>query len=171
MGLWFRPRFETSVSASISKSCEWGSNLKELLSEISETFINLSPELVDGAIENCLKRLVEEFDIDRATLTEVDITTESLIATHRWDRPGIPPDAGNIVKDRFPWLFDHIRKGQIICVPRPEELPDEAVVELEFMRSTGMKSTLVIPLLIGGKPAGAIVDCQPPASIKPGTLS
>ena len=133
-----------------------GLEFEKLLSEISETFINLSPALVDGAIENCLKRLVEEFDIDRATLTEVDIATESLIATHRWDRPGIPPDPGNIVKDMFPWLFEQIRKGQIICVPRPEELPEEAGVELEFMRSTGMKSTLVAPLLIGGKLAGAL---------------
>ena len=133
-----------------------GLEFEKLLSEISETFINLSPAVVIGAIENCLKRLVEEFDIDRATLTEVDIATESLIATHRWDRPGIPPDPGNIVKDISPWLFEHIRKGQIFCVSRPEELPEEAGVELEFMRSTGMKSTLVAPLLIGGKLAGAL---------------
>jgi formate hydrogenlyase transcriptional activator len=133
-----------------------GLKFERLLSEISETFINLSPELVDGAIENCLKRLVEEFDVDRATLTEVDAAEESLIATHGWYRPGIPPTPGNILKDTFPWLFERIRKGQIICVPRPEELPEEAGVELEFMRSTGMKSTLVIPLLIGGKLAGTL---------------
>jgi len=133
-----------------------GLEFEKLLSEISETFINLSPALVDGAIENCLKRLVEGFGTDQATLTEVDCATENLIATYRWRRPGVPSNSWEIVRDRFPWLFECLREGQTICVPRPEVLPEEAGVELEFMQSVGMKSALVVPLMTGGTFIGSI---------------
>ena len=80
---------------------QWGSNLKGYCQRYLRPLSISHQSCIDGAIENCLKRLVEEFNADRATLTEVDMTAESLIATHRWERPGNPPDAGNIVKDRF----------------------------------------------------------------------
>ncbi len=129
---------------------------EKLLSEISETFINISPMLVNGAIENVLKRLVEWFGTDRASLANLDSAALRLIVTHKWDRPGIPIDSARAVNDAFPWMFGRSFEGHAICITRPEELPEAAGVELEYMISTGMKSILVIPLLIGGKLAGTL---------------
>src|SRR5262245_4086015 len=129
---------------------------EKILSELSRSFINLSPALVDGEIENGLKRLVEGFDIDRATIAETEIVTGTLIVTKKWERPGIPPDPEKIVKRIFPWLFERILKGEITHISRREELPKEASVENEFMKSMGMKSSLVIPLLIGGHLVGCL---------------
>jgi formate hydrogenlyase transcriptional activator len=133
---------------------------EKLLSELSETFINIPPAVVDGEIENGLRRIVEWYGTDRAALAEVDIATGILIVTHRWDRPGIPPNPERVVKEMFPWLYERILKGEMVCVSRPEQLPEEAGLELEFMNSVGMKSTLNIPLLIGGKLIGALATAS-----------
>ncbi|MCI0660965.1 MAG: PAS domain S-box protein, partial [Acidobacteria bacterium] len=138
-----------------------GLEFEKLLSEISETLINLSSVSVDGEIENCLKLLVEGFDTDRAFLAEVDIPTKTLLITHKWDRPGIPHSTDAVVtdavvKDMFPWLHERVSEGKILCLSRPEELPEEASVEFEHMMSTGVKSSIVIPLLIGGNLVGAL---------------
>jgi formate hydrogenlyase transcriptional activator len=131
-------------------------DFEKLLSELSRNFINLSPTLVDGEIENGLNRLVEGFDIDRATLAETEITTGTLIVTKKWERPGIPPNPERIVKQMFPWLFERILKGEVTHVSDPEELPEEASVENKFMKSIGMKSSLVIPLQIAGNLIGCL---------------
>jgi PAS domain S-box-containing protein len=130
---------------------------ERLLSELSRSFINLSPTLVDGEIENGLKRLVEGFEIDRATLAETEVATKTLIITKKWERPGIPPDLEKIVKRMFPWIFERIIKGEITQVSHLEELPKEASVDHEFMKTVGMKSSLMIPLLIGGNLIGCLV--------------
>jgi formate hydrogenlyase transcriptional activator len=129
---------------------------EKLLSAISRAFINLSPTLVDGEIENCLRRLAEGFDTDRAFIAEFDVATGSLIVTHSFDRPGIPPNPGRIVKEMFPWLYEHILEGEIISIVEPEELPEEALVDLDSLNSMGMKSALLIPLPIGGKLIGVL---------------
>jgi transcriptional regulator with GAF, ATPase, and Fis domain len=42
------------------------------------------------------------------------------------------------------------------CVSRPEELPETASVEREYMSSSGMKSVLAVPLLTSGKLVGCL---------------
>jgi len=64
------------------------------------------------------------------------------------------------VKDEFPWLLERIRNGQVICIPRPQLLPEEAGRELDFISLTGMNSIVVAPLLIGGRLAGALSMCS-----------
>jgi formate hydrogenlyase transcriptional activator len=129
---------------------------EKLLSEISRTFINLSPTLVDSEIETCLRRLAEGFDTDLAVIAELDVATESFIVAHHWGRPGIPPNPGRIAKDMFPWLYERILEGEVISVLEPEELPEEARADHDSLNSMGIKSALVIPLPIGGKSIGVL---------------
>src|SRR5262245_10269692 len=129
---------------------------EKLSSELMGTFINLSTTLMDEEIENCLDRLVKAFGTDQAVLCEIDSTIGSPIVTHIWDRPGIPSGPKRVTKARFPWLYERIIRGEITQVSRPEELPGDAGVELEFMKSAGIKSLLVVPFLIGGKLLGCL---------------
>jgi formate hydrogenlyase transcriptional activator len=137
-----------------------GLEFEKLLSEISETFINLSPALVDGAIEDCLKRVVECFHVDQATLWEVESETAGLIGSHRWHRSEFPHQPDRIEANEFPWVLERIRNGQVICIPRPQLLSEEADRELDFISLTGMNSIVVAPLLIGGRLAGALSMCS-----------
>ncbi len=148
-----------AARVSVIEGLRRGLEFEKLLSEISETFINLSPALVDGAIEDCLRRVVECFHVDRATLWEVDSDMSGLIASHSWHRSEFPHRPERIVKDEFPWLLERIRNGEVICIPRLGVLPEEAGRELDFVRSTGMNSIVVAPLLIGGRLAGALSMC------------
>jgi formate hydrogenlyase transcriptional activator len=136
---------------------EPGSELgfEKLSSQLLGTFINLPTALIDGELENALDRVVEAFGTDRAVLCEIDSTMGAPIITHKWDRPGIPHSLER-VKDTFPWLYERALKGEITYLSRPGELPKEASAELEFMKSAGLKSALVVPLLIGGNLIGCL---------------
>jgi PAS domain S-box-containing protein len=124
--------------------------------ELSRTFINLPAELMNREVENWLERLAELFDMDRASLTEIDSANGDLIITHAWQRSGITPHPGRMVKEVYPWLHERVLKCEITCVSRLEELPETASVEREHMRSAGIKSFLVVPQLTSGKVVGAL---------------
>jgi formate hydrogenlyase transcriptional activator len=136
---------------------ELGSELgfEKLSSRLLGTFINLPTALMDGEIENALEQVVGAFGTNRAILCEIDSSTSSPIVTHRWDWPGIP-HSPRIVNDSLPWLYNRILKGELTELSRPEELPKEARAELEFMKSAGLRSAIVVPLLIGGKLIGCL---------------
>ena len=42
-----------------------------LVADLSSEFVNLQPALIDGAIADALRRLVEALDVDRGVLTEL----------------------------------------------------------------------------------------------------
>jgi len=67
------------------------------------------------------------------------------------------PDFVSLEADKdFPWLIEQIRRKQTIVISRLEDLPEEAAIDKEFLRHFGTKSTLIIPLVEGGVPMGAI---------------
>jgi hypothetical protein len=56
------------------------------LSDLAAGIINLEPEQVDQAIEDCLRRIVEALGLDRSTLFQP--SGGDLVATHSWAVPG-----------------------------------------------------------------------------------
>lgn len=128
---------------------------EKMMFELSKTFINLPTELLNTEVVNWLQTVCELFGMDRASLTQIDPETDDLIISHAWQRSGIAPHPGKIVKEVFPWLHERTLKGEVTCVSRLEELPEIAVLELEHMRSAGLKSFVVVPLLTSGKLVGA----------------
>src|SRR6185369_15557624 len=79
-----------------------------------------------------------------------------LIITHIWQRPDVSPHPGKIAKELFPWIHERVLRGQMISAGKPDDLPEGASVEREYMRSAGMKSFLTIPMSINGKIIGAL---------------
>jgi len=104
---------------------------------------------MDREVEKWLQQLCESFRMDRASLTQVDSGNGDLIITHAWQRPGVTPHPGRMVKEVFPWLHERVLKGEITCVSRLEEVPETSNLEREHMRSAGLKSFLVVPLTSG----------------------
>jgi len=129
---------------------------EKMMFELSRTFINLSAEMVDREVENWLGRLCEMFDMDRASFTERDFASGDLIITHIWQRPDVSPHPGKIAKELFPWIHERVLRGQMISAGKPNDLPEGASVEREYMRSAGMKSFLTIPMSVSGKVIGAL---------------
>ncbi|HEY2118634.1 MAG TPA: sigma 54-interacting transcriptional regulator [Candidatus Acidoferrum sp.] len=126
------------------------------LSELSAAFINLPADRVDQEIVNGLRLLGEALDADRGALGQVDPQTGGFIVTHFWTRPGFPQFPERIIANTLPWLESRILRGEISYTERPDDLPPEAIRERKFMEAQGQKSSLVAPLRIGGKPAGAM---------------
>jgi PAS domain S-box-containing protein len=127
---------------------------EKVMSSLSKTFTNLAVDCVDGEITNGLKAVAEVLDLDRVAIILANPDEKNGAVSHCWVREGIPsPPAGNI-DEHYAWLRSRLADRESVCVSEPEDLPEEAAAEREYMRSVGLKSWLAIPLQVGGEQLG-----------------
>lgn len=125
-----------------------------LLTELSSQFVNVTANEVDLQIEWALKRIVELLGIDRCGFGEVSADGVQFLVTHSYQLPTVPTCLGFVLQTQFPTYVRMIRQGTVIRLP--EDLPPGADLEREYLRQSGLKSSLTIPLTVKGSVVGAL---------------
>jgi len=125
------------------------------LSNISTTFVNLAPEIVDSQIETGLATTGQVLNADLVTLLQ-PLDNDDFEVTHewsseRWDREvfkGVP------VAQQFPWLADRLLQNETILISALSDFPAEATVERAAMEQAGLESVIWVPFEVRGELAG-----------------
>jgi PAS domain S-box-containing protein len=124
-----------------------------LLADISSRFVNVAPDELDGEIGVAQRQVCECLDLDLSGMWQRSAERPGDFRMSHLYRPlGGPPvpdtmDAG----DFFPWVLGEVMAGRVVCFTSVEETPPEAERDREVWRHFDLRSTLCIPLAIGGK--------------------
>jgi formate hydrogenlyase transcriptional activator len=124
-----------------------------LLAELSARFVNLRAQDVDAAIQTAQRRIVEELGIDRSVLYVAD-GHAVFRCTHFWsalERSLPPPQI--VSTGYFPWMSAKVFGGETVSYTSVDELPSP---DRESARQFGTKSSIVVPLSVGGRVMGAL---------------
>jgi signal transduction histidine kinase len=135
-------------------------DFEKLLADLSAAFIRVSAEEVDVEIERWLQLIVLAMNIDRSTVVQVDPADGLIYTTHQWAREGLPaPERGRraVHDGSYPWLAGQVFSGEVVVIPRLEEMPPEASKDRDSFRHDGNKSNVTIPLRIAGVVVGAVL--------------
>jgi formate hydrogenlyase transcriptional activator len=146
-----RDRSERTLSA---QQLQEQAEFERIVAGVSATLINLPPERVDAEIRNGLKILTEALEGDRASIGFVDAESGNILVAYNWTRENFMEFPKIILEDTFPWLAQRIKMGETVI--GPDDFPLEACAERNHVESTGLKSSLVVPLRAGGKVVGAM---------------
>ncbi|HSB07458.1 MAG TPA: sigma 54-interacting transcriptional regulator [Thermodesulfobacteriota bacterium] len=123
-----------------------------LLAETSARFVNLPADRIDSEIEDAQRRICEFLDLDRSVLWQiVEREPGTAVLTHIQQPHGGPqvPELPN-ARDLFPWTGQKVFAGETVTITRISNLPPEAGRDRESFGLYGTKSTVVVPLSIGG---------------------
>ncbi len=151
-----------------------------LLTDLSARFVNLPSDQVGSEIQHAQRRIVEALDLDRSGLWQrsgrepdslhlashyeagravVERAGRELLSSSDWllgtaeDPPALLGMEG---KAFFPWMTRQLLRGARIVISSLDELPAEAAHDRGILRRIGTKSTVVIPLTMGGAVIGAL---------------
>lgn len=138
-----QPKTKTSVRQS---------DFEALLIEISGRFINLPAERIDEAIENVQQLMCDCLGFDMSVLWQWSETDSNMVElTHLFSPPGGPERPMKINgSEAFPWTYQKMLTGETLAFST-DELPDEAACDRATRLRYGAKSSVVIPLMTGGK--------------------
>lgn len=136
---------------------QYQSELRKLLIELSNSFINLPLDSIDPAIKQSLARIGEFVGADRAYIFDYNFTEQTGTNTYEWCRDRVSPCIEmlqSVPMDQFRvWVEAH-RKGETIKVEKVSELPRGGLREL--MESQDVMSLLTIPLILNGQAIGFV---------------
>jgi signal transduction histidine kinase len=130
---------------------------EDVLAEISTALVRATANEIFNEIEASLCRIGLALGIDRATIGRINLADGLLYTTHQWARTGIEPNPRALnVNEKLPWLTGQILAGEPVVLSRVEDAPPEAVKDLEYARNNRTKSTVTLPLKIGGVIVGGV---------------
>ncbi len=122
---------------------------EDLMIEISAHFVNLPVDQIDAHIEDAQRRICECLDLDLSSLwqwSDSDPTRFTVTHLHRPPEfPEIPEKLNG--QTSLPWVFERIQRGEVLLLSS-DNLPPEAARDQEMRVSFGVKSSVVIPLIV-----------------------
>ncbi|QVL47551.1 MAG: sigma 54-interacting transcriptional regulator [Thiocapsa sp.] len=127
---------------------------EDLLADLTASFVNVEPEVLDDLIVDALRRIVQFLGVDRSTLGRYEQNSGQLTTTHSWAVAGIEPVPSPIAESRFPYLAPRMRSGSAVVVNRITDLPPEAAADAEALSKLGIRSMATFPLSATGGSLG-----------------
>lgn len=124
---------------------------ESFLTDISAHYINLPVDQIDAGIENDQRRICEYLNLDLSALWQwAEGFPRFMTVTHLYSRPGGPSKPKGIdAKKTFPWVLQKMLDGETLAYSTENMVP-EAAVDQESRRYFGVKSSVNMPLSVGG---------------------
>ncbi len=133
-------------------------SFEDVLAELSTAFVRTTADQISSEIVRWLQNIGLALEVDRASIGQINPSDGILYATHEWARDGIAPLPHALnANQQVPWLAHKIFAGETVVLGSVEDVPSEAAKDLEYARQMGSKSTVAVPLRIGGAAVGAVV--------------
>jgi transcriptional regulator with GAF, ATPase, and Fis domain len=144
---------------SLTRSLEAENSFERFVRGLSTTFVTNAPDEIDHSIYGALEAFGRFVQADRALLMQFSPDQRTLRTTHLWSDEGIPHDQlllDMLLNEDLPYLTRIVREVERpIIFATLDDVPEEAVKELEYARAAGVKSLCIIPIEIGGEVIGA----------------
>ena len=122
-----------------------------LLTDISSRFVNLPADEIDGHIEYAQKRICETLGLDVSALWQWGEVVPGVFSlTHLYDTSGGPEPVERGIEEFYPWCRQQMILGRVVALATLDDLPPEAVRDRESAKYIGIKSSLLLPLSVGG---------------------
>jgi formate hydrogenlyase transcriptional activator len=143
-------------AASGSPSIEELLAFERMLADLSARMANVPAERVEAEIQIAQAALQQFLGFDRSTFAEFQ-DDSSLVVVSSTAIEGIDATPLGPLPTRLAWFIAKLHAGETLVIQDPaDDLPPEAVGEAEYVRQTGLRSHLSIPLRVGGRVVGAI---------------
>ena len=130
-----------------SPEVEWGFDrsprFEHLLTSISHNFLRLEAVNLAVGIVGALRSICEATGADLGVLIEVSHDGSRITTAHTYSEDGTAWDSPGLEDrplDELSWLFDQLRRGELVHIPRVDDLPQAARAERECLSARNLQS-------------------------------
>lgn len=131
--------------------------LERIISDIARRFVHM--ENIEASINYALK-VIGEFSLaSRAYIFEFHEDSIWMDNTYEWCAEGVSPEIEGLKHQEiamFTWWMDQIRDGKILDIYDVDTLGPEARNEKQILSVQGIKSVLVLPIIIQNRLSGFV---------------
>jgi PAS domain S-box-containing protein len=128
---------------------------ERLLSDLSARFANVALDQVVAEIEAALAQLLKFLGFDRSAFAEiVDGDKQYILCSAAAE--GVKAPLRGQIPAHFNWFTSQLLSGRTVVVRSHEDIPAVEAAAAEYYRRVGIRSQLLVPLLVGGRVVATI---------------
>ncbi|MCU7495713.1 MAG: PAS domain S-box protein [Ignavibacteria bacterium] len=129
---------------------------EHLLYEISNQFINVSPEGIDAVFTSSLRRISEFLDMDSGYFYQVDHEKGIASNLFEWQSNNCLSKINSLEVEFWPSFKERLINFEKVLIPDVEAMPGNSSQEKEFLRKRGVRSIIISPVVSGKRLSGFI---------------
>ncbi len=130
---------------------------EKLLGSIFTRFLNVTDDDLDEMIQLTLEEIGSFVQADRAYLFLLSDYKQLMSNTHEWCAEGILPQIEHLQDlslTEHSWIITELSGSDSLYIPLVEDMPESAQIAQELLAMQGIKSLLLVPLMISHNLAG-----------------
>lgn len=134
----------------MEKELKYRRKLEKLIAQISDNFVNVEHDEIDGSINDSLRLIGEFLTVDAGYIFLYDSNTKLFKKNFMWYPLGDTSDSVKFeyfTADLFPWGIEQILNFKNICVSKLSDFGKDPEMEKPLVTSLGIKSFIAIPLI------------------------
>ena len=129
---------------------------EQLVSELSNTFINLPSEDVEDEIVSALGQVARLLRFDIAALSIFTGRDGQGRVAYIWRAEGVPEIPSGLTDKDFPWSAEELFAGRDVCLRSLEMLPLAARTDRATYEKYHVRSSYSVPMVTGGRVIGVL---------------
>lgn len=131
---------------------------QSLLAELSASFVRVPTDRIDQEIEESLRRIAENLDLDHVSLGLLAPNGQDFYSRYQYANPkaNVKPWVASSLMAEGPLVTRTILSGQPFVMHDVDELPPEGAMDREGFLRYGIRADLVFPFIVGGRLCGGI---------------
>ncbi|MBF0553055.1 MAG: response regulator [Nitrospirae bacterium] len=133
------------------KKLQYIVELIKLITTISSTFITIPSGEVGDWIVHALSSIGNFLGVDRGYVVIFSGDMKTAADTYEWHVEDVPPKTDRFrALDSLTWWMGKLRELENIYITSPDDIPEEAANEREFIMAADVISLIAIPISRGG---------------------
>lgn len=129
---------------------------QSLLAELSADLVRVSSNMIDQEIQDSLRRIAENLDLDGVTLGLLTTDGQDFYSRYEHSKPSLKPWRGSSLIVESPLMTSTLLAGQPFIMEDVDALPPECSHDRESFLRYGRSATLVFPFIVGERLCGGI---------------
>ena len=130
---------------------------QSMLAELSANFVRISCDAVDGVIQESLRRIAKNLDLDHIALGLLTEDGQDFYSKYQFtNNARVKPWLSSSLMSEGPYVTKTLLEGKPFIMHDVEKLPREAAKDREGFLRYGIRADLVFPMIIGGHLRGGI---------------
>ncbi|MBS3953374.1 MAG: sigma 54-interacting transcriptional regulator [Methylomicrobium sp.] len=129
---------------------------QSLLAELSADLVRVSTDTIDQAIQDSLRRIAENLDLDLIALGLLTVDGQDFYSRYQFANPFMKPWLGLSLMSESPLLTNTLLDGQPFIMEDVDALSPEYSHDRESFLHYGIKADLVFPFIVGERLHGGI---------------
>ena len=150
---------DISESVRIERQLHYRLGLEGAIARASTQLARAGEQDLDARIDTVLATIGQAVGADRSYLFQLEDDSDTFSNTHEWCADGVASqmsDLQQVPTSEFDPAFERFRADEVVKASDPGELHEDLAPLGEFMRQTGIRSLINVPITTEGRLRGVI---------------